>query len=142
MERDLIITLKDIGIAPNLSGYRYILDAVRLVRERPDILKAITKELYPTVAKANNTTPSRVEKAIRHSIETAWNRGKNETMNKLFSYINKEKPTNSEFIAVLAMNEEQKETEYALVIKHIQDVKAELKELKIILKNSQKIKST
>ena len=70
-----------------------------------ELLGAVTKELYPAIAQANNTTPSRVERAIRHAIEVAWNRGKLETINSLFGYTvqnDKGKPTNSEFIAIIA----------------------------------------
>ena len=70
-----------------------------------DMLSAVTKELYPAIAKKNKTTPSRVERAIRHAIEVAWNRGKIETINSLFGYTvaeDKGKPTNSEFIAIVA----------------------------------------
>lgn len=70
-----------------------------------DILNSITKQLYPTIAKMHNTTPSRVERAIRHAIEVAWNRGKMDTINELFGYsiqAGKGKPTNSEFIALIA----------------------------------------
>ena len=70
-----------------------------------DLLSAVTKELYPAIAKKYNTTPSRVERAIRHAIEVAWNRGKIDTIDKLFGYTvhtEKGKPTNSEFIAIIA----------------------------------------
>ena len=70
-----------------------------------DILNSITKQLYPTIAKMHETTPSRVERAIRHAIEVAWNRGKMDTINELFGYsiqAGKGKPTNSEFIALIA----------------------------------------
>lgn len=70
-----------------------------------ELLGAVTKELYPAIAEKNNTTPSRVERAIRHAIEVAWNRGKIETIDRLFGYTvenNKGKPTNSEFIAIIS----------------------------------------
>ncbi|HYE12599.1 MAG TPA: sporulation initiation factor Spo0A C-terminal domain-containing protein, partial [Patescibacteria group bacterium] len=76
-----------------------------IVFENVDILSAVTKELYPAIAKKNNTTPTRVERAIRHAIEVAWNRGEIDTINGLFGYTvhnNKGKPTNSEFIALIA----------------------------------------
>ena len=76
-----------------------------MVVEDIELLGAVTKELYPAIAKKNNTTPSRVERAIRHAIEVAWNRGKIETIDKLFGYTvqhDKGKPTNSEFIAIIS----------------------------------------
>ena len=76
-----------------------------MVVEDVELLGAITKELYPAIAYKNNTTPSRVERAIRHAIEVAWNRGKIETIDKLFGYTvqhDKGKPTNSEFIALIS----------------------------------------
>ena len=76
-----------------------------LVVHQPEILSAVTKELYPNIAMMNNTTPSRVERAIRHAIELAWNRGRIETLESLFGYTvknDKGKPTNSEFIAIIA----------------------------------------
>ena len=76
-----------------------------MVVENIEMLSAVTKELYPSVAKKFNTTPSRVERAIRHAIEVAWSRGKVDTINKLFGYTvhnDKGKPTNSEFIAMVA----------------------------------------
>ena len=89
----------------HIKGYQYLRDAIALVVENMDLLSAVTKELYPTVASMNNTTPSRVERAIRHAIELAWNRGKLETLNSLFGYTiqnDKGKPTNSEFIAIIS----------------------------------------
>ena len=76
-----------------------------MVVEDIELLGAVTKELYPAIAKLNKTTPSRVERAIRHAIEVAWNRGRLETINNLFGYTvqnDKGKPTNSEFIAIIA----------------------------------------
>ena len=76
-----------------------------MVVENNDVIKRITKELYPGIAKKYNTTPSKVERAIRHSIDVAWNRGKVENINKLFGYVvydKNDKPTNGEFIALVA----------------------------------------
>ena len=88
-----------------IKGYQYLRDAIVMVVEDMDLLGAVTKELYPAIAKQNKTTPSRVERAIRHAIEVAWNRGRLETINDLFGYTvqhDKGKPTNSEFIAIIA----------------------------------------
>ena len=105
LETQVTELLHEIGIPAHIKGYHYLRDAIIMVVEDIDLLGAITKELYPAIAKANNTTPSRVERAIRHAIEVAWNRGKLETINSLFGYTvqnDKGKPTNSEFIAIIA----------------------------------------
>ena len=105
LERDVTGMLHKIGVPAHIKGYQYIRDAITLVVANMDLLSAVTKELYPTVAAMNGTTPSRVERAIRHAIELAWNRGKLETLNSLFGYTiqnDKGKPTNSEFIAIIA----------------------------------------
>ena len=97
--------LHEFGIPAHLKGYHYLRDAIMMVVEEPDMLNSITKILYPTIAKRNHTTPSRVERAIRHAIEVAWSSGNMEIINSLFSYTvstGKGKPTNSEFIALIA----------------------------------------
>ena len=97
--------IHEIGVPAHIKGYIYLREAIALVIENIDLLSAVTKELYPSIAKKYNTTSSRVERAIRHAIEVAWNRGKVDTINSLFGYtINNEKgkPTNSEFIAMIA----------------------------------------
>ena len=97
--------LHEIGIPAHIKGYHYLRDSILMAVEDMDVLNAITKVLYPTVAKKNQTTASRVERAIRHAIEVAWSRGKLDTLDELFGYtINngKGKPTNSEFIALIA----------------------------------------
>jgi two-component system response regulator (stage 0 sporulation protein A) len=98
-------TLQKLGMTCNLKGYRYVRTAIAMVFEDVRLLGLITKELYPNIAKLNGTTSSRVERAIRHAIETAWNKGNRTFVDSLFkgtiSY-NKSKPTNSEFIALLA----------------------------------------
>ena len=97
--------LHEIGIPAHIKGYHYLRDAIMMAVNDMDVLNAITKILYPTVAKKYRTTSSRVERAIRHAIEVAWSRGKMETLDALFGYtINtgKGKPTNSEFIALIA----------------------------------------
>ena len=108
-ERDLEIEITniihEIGVPAHIKGYQYLRDAIVMVVEDMDLLGAVTKELSPAIAKRNNTTPSRVERAIRHAIEVAWNRGRLETINDLFGYtvqLDKGKPTNSEFIAIIA----------------------------------------
>ncbi|MPN30049.1 Stage 0 sporulation protein A [bioreactor metagenome] len=83
----------------------YLREAITLVVNDIELLSAVTKELYPSIAKRYNTTASRVERAIRHAIEVAWSRGQVDTINKLFGYTihnDKGKPTNSEFIAMVA----------------------------------------
>ena len=105
LEIDITNLIHEIGVPAHIKGYQYLRDAIALVVENMDLLSAVTKELYPTVASMNNTTPSRVERAIRHAIELAWNRGKLETLNSLFGYTiqnDKGKPTNSEFIAIIS----------------------------------------
>ncbi|MDR2520244.1 MAG: sporulation transcription factor Spo0A [Eubacteriaceae bacterium] len=103
----LLITsiLHEIGVPAHIKGYTYMRDAIKLIIEEPEMLGGITKELYPTIAKKYTTTPSRVERAIRHAIEVAWARGRVETIDLIFGYTidqNKGKPTNSEFIAMIA----------------------------------------
>ncbi len=97
--------LHEIGVPAHIRGYHYIREAIMISINDMDVLNYITKELYPVIAKKCNTTPSRVERAIRHAIEVAWNRGKLEVLDSLFGYTisnTKGKPTNSEFIALLA----------------------------------------
>ncbi len=105
LEIDITNLIHEVGIPAHIKGYQYLRDAITLVVDDMDMLSAVTKELYPSIAKMNNTTPSRVERAIRHAIEVAWNRGKIETLDTLFGYTvknDKGKPTNSEFIAIIA----------------------------------------
>ena len=97
--------LHEIGIPAHIKGYHYLRDAIMMAVDDMDVLNAITKILYPTVAKKYQTTSSRVERAIRHAIEVAWSRGKLDTLDELFGYTvstGKGKPTNSEFIALIA----------------------------------------
>jgi two-component system response regulator (stage 0 sporulation protein A) len=97
--------IHEIGIPAHIRGYRYLREAILMVVTRVELLGGITKELYPTIARNHQTTPSRVERAIRHAIEVAWNRGNVEMINGLFGHtVNRErgKPTNSEFIAMVA----------------------------------------
>ncbi len=97
--------IHEIGVPAHIKGYLYLREAIKIIVNDIELLGAITKELYPTIAQKYNTTPSRVERAIRHAIEVAWSRGKVDTINRLFGYTihnNKGKPTNSEFIALVA----------------------------------------
>ena len=97
--------IHEIGVPAHIKGYQYLREAIRLAVEDMEVINAVTKVLYPTVAKKFGTTPSRVERAIRHAIEVAWDRGDLETLQKYFGYTvsnAKGKPTNSEFIAMIA----------------------------------------
>lgn len=105
LESKVTRIIHEIGVPAHIKGYLYLREAISMVVEDMDYLGAITKELYPSVALKFNTTPSRVERAIRHAIEVAWTRGKVDTINRLFGYTinnNRGKPTNSEFIALIA----------------------------------------
>lgn len=104
---EVIVTnmIHDIGVPAHIKGYQYLRDAILMAVEDMDILNSITKQLYPSIAQKYKTTSSRVERAIRHAIEVAWGRGKMEMINDLFGYTvhaEKGKPTNSEFIALIA----------------------------------------
>ena len=105
LENDVTDMIHEVGVPAHIKGYQYLRDAIIMVIEEPEMLNSITKILYPTIAKRNQTTPSRVERAIRHAIEVAWSRGNMDIINSLFSYTvstGKGKPTNSEFIALIA----------------------------------------
>lgn len=105
LETDVTNIIHEIGVPAHIKGYQYLRDAIMMSVEDMDMLNSITKILYPTIAKKYQTTSSRVERAIRHAIEVAWSRGKMDTIDELFGYtINtgKGKPTNSEFIALIA----------------------------------------
>ena len=94
-----------IGIPPHIKGYGYLREGIKMTIETPYIINSVTKELYPSIAKKFATTPSKVERAIRHAIEVAWNRGRIDAINAIFGariYLGSEKPTNSEFIALVA----------------------------------------
>lgn len=94
-----------IGIPAHIKGYQFLREAIKLVADNPDIINRITKELYPTIARKFDTTPSKVERAIRHAIEVAWTRGKIDNINQIFGfnvYSHNDKPTNGEFIALVA----------------------------------------
>ena len=97
--------IHEIGVPAHIKGYQYLREAIMITVEDMDVINAVTKVLYPAVAKRFATTPSRVERAIRHAIEVAWDRGDLETLQKYFGYTvsnAKGKPTNSEFIAMIA----------------------------------------
>jgi len=97
--------IHQIGIPAHIKGYMFLREAVNLVVDDIEFLSAVTKELYPSIGKKFNTTPSKVERAMRHAIDVAWSRGQIETINKIFGYTiqnEKGRPTNSEFIAMVA----------------------------------------
>lgn len=97
--------IHEMGVPAHIKGYHYLRDAILMVVDEIGLLGAVTKELYPMIAQKYNTTPSRVERAIRHAIELAWDRGNIEMMTKFFGYtinLDRGKPTNSEFIAMVA----------------------------------------
>lgn len=105
LEQDVTDMIHEIGVPAHIKGYQYLRDAIMMSVENPSMISSITKILYPTIAKRFQTTPSRVERAIRHAIEVAWSRGRMETLDALFGYTidtGKGKPTNSEFIALIA----------------------------------------
>jgi len=97
--------IREIGIPAHIKGYQYLRDAIMMIISEVELLGAVTKVLYPMIAEKYSTTPSRVERAIRHAIEVAWNRGNIDMINRLFGYtvkLEKGKPTNSEFMAMIA----------------------------------------
>ena len=105
LEQDVTNMIHEIGVPAHIKGYQYLREAIMMSVEDPGMISSITKILYPTIAKRFQTTPSRVERAIRHAIEVAWSRGRMETLDALFGYTidtGKGKPTNSEFIALIA----------------------------------------
>jgi two-component system response regulator (stage 0 sporulation protein A) len=104
---DVAVTniIHEMGVPAHIKGYHYLRDAILMVINEVNLLGAVTKELYPMIAEKYHTTPSRVERAIRHAIELAWDRGNVEMMTKYFGYtinLDRGKPTNSEFIAMVA----------------------------------------
>ena len=105
LERQVTAIIHEIGVPAHIKGYQYLREAIGLAAAGMEIINAVTKVLYPAVAKKFGTTASRVERAIRHAIEVAWDRGDLETLQKYFGYTvsnAKGKPTNSEFIAMIA----------------------------------------
>lgn len=105
LESTVTAIIHEIGVPAHIKGYQYLREAIMITVEDMDVINAVTKVLYPEVAKRFGTTASRVERAIRHAIELAWDRGNVEMMNKFFGYtvnMDRGKPTNSEFIAMVA----------------------------------------
>ena len=105
LESDVTNIIHEIGVPAHIKGYQYLREAIIMSVRDMEMLNSITKILYPSIAKKYQTTPSRVERAIRHAIEVAWSRGKMDTIDELFGYTihnGKGKPTNSEFIALIA----------------------------------------
>lgn len=104
LEEDVTEIIHEVGVPAHIKGYQYLREAIIMSVNNMDMLNSITKILYPGIAKKFDTTPSRVERAIRHAIEVAWSRGKMDTLDELFGYTisnGKGKPTNSEFIALI-----------------------------------------
>jgi len=105
LETEITNIIHEVGVPAHIKGYMYLREAITMVVNDMELLSAVTKELYPSIAKKYNTTASRVERAIRHAIEVAWGRGQVDAINRLFGYTihgDKGKPTNSEFIAIIA----------------------------------------
>lgn len=105
LEKTVTEIIHEVGIPAHIKGYQFIRSAIIMAVNNMEVINSITKQLYPELAKMYRTTPSRVERAIRHSIEVAWNRGNSDTMEEMFGYTissGKGKPTNSEFIAMIA----------------------------------------
>lgn len=105
LDSEVTSIMREIGIPAHIKGFRYLREAILMVVGRIELLGHVTRELYPTIARTHETTSSRVERAIRHAIELAWSRGSSETINNLFGHtVNRDrgKPTNSEFIAMVA----------------------------------------
>lgn len=105
LDEKITAVFLSVGIPAHIKGYHYLREAIRMVFYKPELISHITKELYPGIAKRFNTSPSKVERAIRHAIEVSWTRGKIENVNKIFGfnvYGKNEKPTNGEFIALVA----------------------------------------
>ena len=97
--------MRQIGVPAHIKGYQYLRESIALSIKDPDLMHSVTKVLYPTVAKNNKTTASRVERAIRHAIEVAWDRGDVDVLSSYFGYTiqnTRGKPTNSEFIAMIS----------------------------------------
>ena len=105
LEREVTSVIHEVGVPAHIKGYQYVREAILIAVQDMDVINAVTKVLYPEVARRYATTPSRVERAVRHAIEVAWDRGDLETLQRYFGYTvnsTKGKPTNSEFIAMIA----------------------------------------
>ena len=118
LEAQVTKIIHQIGVPAHIKGYQYLRTAIIMTINNPDIINSVTKVLYPTVAKTYNTTSSRVERAIRHAIEVAWDRGDLDVLNSFFGYTvqnSRGKPTNSEFIAMISDNLRLKNRSFATV---------------------------
>ena len=105
LDEKITLVFLSIGIPAHIKGYHFLREAIKMVVKDPDLINAITKKLYPGIAKPFDTSASKVERAIRHAIEVAWSRGKIENINNFLGYniyTNNDKPTNGEFIALMA----------------------------------------
>lgn len=105
LEREVTAVIHEVGVPAHIKGYQYVREAIVIAVQDMDVINAVTKVLYPEVARRYATTPSRVERAVRHAIEVAWDRGDLDTLQRYFGYTvsnTKGKPTNSEFIAMIA----------------------------------------
>lgn len=105
LDKKLVDILLSVGISANLQGYHYLKESIKLVMENPYYIGSITKVMYPTVANRFDTTATRVERAIRHALEVAYSKGKITNLNRIFGlniFDKNEKPTNSEFVALVA----------------------------------------
>ncbi len=105
LDANITSIIHEVGVPAHIKGYMYLREAISMVYHDIELLGSITKVLYPDIAKKYNTTASRVERAIRHAIEVAWNRGNIDSLSSIFGYtvsVSKAKPTNSEFIAMIA----------------------------------------
>ena len=105
LEKEITSIMHDIGVPAHIRGHQYLREAIMMSIHNQEMLGGVTKTLYPKVAEVYDTTPSRVERAIRHAIEVAWGRGRLDTLQNVFGYtinVTKGKPTNSEFIAMIA----------------------------------------
>ena len=105
LEREVTSVIHEVGVPAHIKGYQYVREAIVIAVQDMDVINAVTKVLYPEVARRYATTPSRVERAVRHAIEVAWERGDLDTLQRYFGYTvnsSKGKPTNSEFIAMIA----------------------------------------
>lgn len=105
LDEDISNIFMSIGIPPHIKGYAYLREGIKMAVNKPSIINRVTKELYPKIGEKFETSASKVERAIRHAIEVAWNKGRIDAINSVFGsrvYIGTEKPTNSEFIALVA----------------------------------------
>ena len=105
LQRQVTAVIHEVGVPAHIKGYQYVREAIVIAVQDMEVINAVTKVLYPEVARRFSTTPSRVERAVRHAIEVAWDRGDLETLQRYFGYTvsnTKGKPTNSEFIAMIA----------------------------------------